>query len=150
MSAEPTKRPDGPDEELAAQSQDPNGIGRGGRWSTVAAVVAVLLVAGGVAAFQFLSSDPDTDPDSANGVVAPTEGIACPHLEQAAEAYERGDTAAFDREVARAAELAEEALQESGQVFGEAERIALELDLGQEKKVQSLLGRVGSACSDGA
>lgn len=149
MSREPTKSTDGQGEDPTAESQDPNGIGSRGRWSTVIAVVGVLLVAGGIAVFQFLSSDTDTDPnpDSANEVAASEEGLACPHLQQAAEAYERGDTAAFDREISRAAEVAENTLERSGQVFGEAERIAMELDLGPEREVRSLLDRVSGACS---
>jgi hypothetical protein len=149
MTDEPTKSTDVRDEDLAGEPQDSSGIGSHGRWSTVAAVAGVLLVAGGIAAFQFLSSDPATDPDSTNEGAVPKERLACPHLQLAAEAYERGDTAAFDREVSLAAEAAEDALQASGQIFGEAERIALELDLGAKRNIPRLLDEVGSACPDG-
>jgi hypothetical protein len=112
-------------------------------WMSVAAVAAALVVAGGVAAFLFFYSGLDQPPEQA----APAQGLACPFLLRAADAYEKGDRVAFNREVARAAEVAEETLQKSGQVFGEPERIALELDLGSKEDVSILLERMDKACS---
>jgi flagellar basal body-associated protein FliL len=131
------------DEGLAADSYEPSGNGRRGRWRSITAVVGVLAVAGGVAAFLFLSSDPAPPTDQAT----PALGLACPDLRAAAKAYEQGDDAAFDRSIAQAAEVAEQTLQTSGQVFGEPERIALELELGDEHSTQRLLARVNVACS---
>jgi hypothetical protein len=110
---------------------------------SVTAIAGVLAVAWGVAAFLFFSSRPDT-PDEQSSL---REGLACPYLRQAAEAYERGDRPAFNRTIARAATIAVDTLQESGQAFGEPERIALELDLGAEQRAPSLVGRVDGACS---
>lgn len=131
------------DEGIAARSADPSGNQGRGRWTSVAVALGVLAVAGGVAAFLFLSSDPDPPTQQA----APAQGLACPHLRAAAEAHEQGDSASFDRAIAQAAEVAEATSQESGQVFGEPERIALELALGSEQRIPLLLRKVDSACS---
>jgi hypothetical protein len=108
-----------------------------------------LAVAGGVAAFLFFSSDPDPPNDQA----AAAQGLACPDLQTAAAAYERGDQAEFDRAVAQAAEVAEQTLQTSGQVFGEPESIALELELagdgsGESVRTERLLERALQDCRD--
>jgi flagellar basal body-associated protein FliL len=137
------------DEGLTAESHEPSASGGRGRWRSITAVVGVLAVAAGVAAFLFLSSDPDAPIDRA----APARGLACPDLRAAAEAYERGDDAAFDRAIAQAAEVAEQTLQTSGQVFGEPESIALELELagggsGESVRTERLLERALQDCRD--
>jgi hypothetical protein len=124
-------------------SADASGNQGRGRWTSVAAALGVLAVAGGVAAFLFLSSDPEPPTDRA----APAQGLACPRLREAAEAYEQGDSASFDRLIAQAAEVAEQTLQTSGQVFGNPERVALELDLGSEQRIPLLLRKAERACS---
>jgi hypothetical protein len=130
------------EEEPTEESGDPSS-GRGGQ-RTLAGVVGVLLVAGGVAAFLFLPADADPPAEQS----APAEGLACPHLLRAAEAYGQGNRAEFDREIDQAAAIAEATLQESGKTFGEPERIALELDLGDRRGVPNLLARVETLCSE--
>jgi hypothetical protein len=97
-----------------------------------------------VAAFLFLSSDPVPPTDQA----APAQGLACPNLQQAAEAYERGDRGAFEREIAEAAKIAQGTLDKSGQAFGKPERIALELELGQINDPERLLATAQDICSE--
>jgi hypothetical protein len=135
------------DEGIAAESADPSGNRSRGRWTSVAAALGVLAVAGGVAAFLFLSSDSDRPTDQAS----PAQGLACPHLRAAAEAYEQGDSASFDRSIAQAAEVAEATSQKSGQVFGEPERIALELELSPNQssaRIERLLELALQGCHD--
>jgi hypothetical protein len=155
MSSEPpSDTSQGQDEGLDAEPSGHDadgGHGADGRkrwWMSVAAIAGVLAVAWGLAAFLFFSSRPDTFPDTRDEQTSPRQGLACPYLRLAAEAYERGDRPTFDRTIARAATIAEDTLQESGQAFGEPERIALELDLGAEQRLPSLLGSVDSACSN--
>jgi hypothetical protein len=107
-------------------------------------VVGVLAVAGGVGVFLFLTQKSDSKPEH----VTPALGLTCPSLQQAADAYGRGDRVAFNQAVDRAAHVAEDTLQKSGEVFGEPERIALELDLGASQDTQRLLDRAGIACSE--
>jgi hypothetical protein len=155
MNSEPPSDPSqGQDERIDAE---PPGHDAGGGhsadegkrwWMSVAAIAGVLALAWGVAAFLFFSSRPDTSPDTRDELTSPRQGLACPYLRLAADAYERGDHPAVDRTIARAAKIAEDTLQESGQVFGEPERIALELELGADQQLPSLLGRVDSACSN--
>jgi uncharacterized protein HemX len=143
MSSEPPSGTTHENEEgLAGESEDPSGSQR---QRTVAAIVAALVVAAGVAAFLFVS-EPETPVQQQPTTAAPTEGLACPHLLRAAEAYEQSDRAAYDREIDRAAEAAENALQTSGQAFGQPEEIALELDLGLAKDVERLLASGQEAC----
>ena len=130
-------------EELTAESHKPSGDRMRGRWRSITTLVGVLAVAGGIAAFLFLSSEPDLR----NEPAAAAKGLACPHLRRAAAAFENGDRDAFDQAIARAAKVAEDTLQISGQIFGEPERIALELQLGSEEHVPLLLRNVDGACS---
>lgn len=131
-------------ERASPEAQDLRGTGNARRWRTVAVAASVLVLAGGVAAFLFLSSDTDPPTEEAK----PTEGLACSHLLRAAEAHAQGDETEFDQEIARAAQVAEETLQNSGEVFGEPERIAVELELGQPEDVDSLLVSARDECSD--
>ena len=135
------------DEGVAAESADPSGNQGRGRWTSVAGALGILAVAGGVAAFLFLSSDPDRTTDQA----APTPGLACPHLRAAAEAYEHGDSASLEQSIAQAARVAEATSQNSGQVFGEPERIALELELSPNQssaRTERLLELALQGCHD--
>jgi flagellar basal body-associated protein FliL len=150
MSSEPpSETSPTEDERIAAEFPDPSGNRGRGRWTSVAAALGVLAVAGGVAAFLFLSSDPDPPTNQA----APAQGLACPDLREAAEAHEQGDSASFDRSIAQAAEVAEQTLQTSGQVFGDPERIALELSLsdggrGSSARAERLLEQALQDCRD--
>jgi hypothetical protein len=135
------------DEGIAAVSADPSRNQRRARWTSVAAALGVLAIAGGVAAFLFLSSDPDAPIEQA----APALGLACPGLQAAAEAYEQGDSASFEQSIAQAAKVAEETLQKSGQAFGEPERIALELELSPNQSpahIERLLELAIRDCQD--
>jgi hypothetical protein len=122
----------------------PRADGGKGLWISVATIVGVLVVAGGVAAFLFFSKQPEALDEQRS----PRRGLACPLLRQAAEAYERDDLAKFDRTIAQAAKVAEDTLQNSGQEFGAPERIALELGLGTRPPIAALLTKAEQVCSD--
>jgi hypothetical protein len=130
------------DEGLGTESREASETGARGKW-TIRAVLGVLVVAGGVAGFLFLSSEPHPP----TGQVGPARGLACPYLRRGADAYERENRAAYDQEIARAAEVAEDTLQISGQLFGEPERIALEISLGNRRDASALLLQAEVACS---
>jgi hypothetical protein len=150
MSSEPPSDTSQGQEEGLDQGSSGRDAGHGHRpdtekrlWTTVAAVAGVLAVAWGVAAFLLFSAQPEALDEERS----PREGLACPFLRQAAEAYERGERAALGRTIARAAGVAEGTLQNSGQVFGEPERIALELELGTQARIEELLTQAKQACS---
>jgi hypothetical protein len=88
-------------------------------------ITGILVVAGGLGLFLYLTQRSVAKDEQA----APERGLACVHLQEAARAYDSGDRTALDEAIKRAAEVAEDTLQKSGQVFGEPERIALELEL---------------------
>ena len=118
------------------------------RWKSIATVAVVLLIAGSIGWFLFQTQDSDRQPKGA----PPARGVACPHLLAAADAYERGDRAAFRDEATRAAEAAQGSLQRSDQAFGPPERIALELGLGSgmsRTSVERLLGLMAHVCHAG-
>jgi hypothetical protein len=81
------------------------------------------------------------------GQKSPSRGLVCPYLQQAAAAYERGDSVAFNKTIERAVKIAEDTLQRSGETFGGPERIALELGLGPHEAAGKLLDKAESACS---
>src|SRR5439155_26731067 len=121
--------------------------GRQARWrASIATAIGVLAVAGGVGAFLFLNQNSGSKP----GHVATALGLACPYLEQAADAYKKGDHLAYNRAISEAAHVAEETLQTYGQTFGEPERIALELRLERHRSgtaTLDLLSTAQAACS---
>jgi hypothetical protein len=144
MTSEPPSEPSYEhDERVVGESEDPSGTQSRGRQRTVAAIVAALVVAVGVSAFLFVS-DPETP--AQQQPTKPAKGLACPDLLRALEAFEQGDQAEYEREIDRAAKAAENTLQNSGQVFGKPEEIALELDLGREKDVDRLLESAQEIC----
>jgi hypothetical protein len=110
----------------------------------IAAAAAVLAVGAAVGLFLFLTQDSGKQHTAQP---SPEQGLACPYLQRAAEAYERGDTVAFNATTERAVKIAESTLQQSGRTFGEAERIALELGLGHPKNAQELLRKAETVCS---
>jgi hypothetical protein len=121
---------------------------RGVRWVPIVAAVAVLAIAVGAGLYLFRTQTSG----QASEPLPPARGLACPHLLQAADAYERGDLDSYHREIELAANAAEDALQTSGQIFGEPERIALELNLQQsmpESRVLALLGTARDRCGEG-
>jgi len=109
----------------------------------VVVVIAVIGVAGGVGSFLFLTdgSNPTTEK------AGPERGLACPSLQQAADAYEQGDLVAYNAAIDEALRVSQETLQISGQAFGEPERIALELGLSQHEDVPRFLTQASSACT---
>jgi uncharacterized protein HemX len=116
--AERPDRPELPDEPTREERHTRLG-------SIVLAVVALTLATGaGLYLFFFSQGSSQTQENS-----APTRGLACPHLVVAADAYARGDFTDYREEIGLAEKAAEDALQTSGQVFGEPEHIALELGL---------------------
>jgi hypothetical protein len=112
-------------------------------WRSIVTVLGVLAIAGSVGLFLFRTQGSSQQKEQP----APTRGGACPLLFQAAAANERGDRVAFSREIEEAAKVAEDTLQTSGEEFGEPERIALELELGQIRNPERLLARAQDVCS---
>jgi len=80
--------------------------------------------------------------------VAPVQGLACPNLLQASSAYARGDRVTFTEQIARAATIAEQMLQTSGQEFGRPERIALELHLAPDQPPSEIERMLQQAVED--
>jgi hypothetical protein len=109
----------------------------------ITSAAAVLAVGAAAGLFLFLTQDSGQHAAQPS----PEQGLACPYLQQASDAYERGDTVAFNKTTERAVKVAESTLQESGRTFGEAERIALELGLGNPKGAQELLRKAETVCS---
>jgi hypothetical protein len=113
-----------PDSDATLRTRD----GKQG-WRSMAIVMGIVVV---VAAFGW-ALYVTAGSDSKSEELAPERGVACVHLLDAAHAYDDGDQAAFDDAIKRGARVAEDTLQRSGQLFGEPERIALELDLASNK-----------------
>jgi|SRR5438093_4686268 len=130
MSSEPPGSGDAQEERPATESpgrhiyRRPGGAGRV-RWRSIVTILGVLAVAGGIGLFLFLNQNSGSKPDQA----APMRELACPYLQHAADAYNRGDRLAYDQAISQAAHIAKDTLQTSGEAFGEPERVALELDL---------------------
>jgi hypothetical protein len=108
--------------------------------TTAAGVLAV-----GVAVGLFLFLTQGSNPQAVHG--SPSRGGVCPYLQQAAAAYERGDSVVFNKTIERAVKIAEDTLQRSGETFGGPERIALELGLGPREAAGKLLDKAESTCS---
>jgi hypothetical protein len=147
MSSEPPGSGDAQEKGPATESrgnvdQRSSGAGRV-RWRSIVTVLGVLAVAGGIGLFLFLNQNSGSKPDQ----VAPVRGLACPYLQQAADAYNRGDRLAYNQAIRQAAHIAEDTLQKSGEVFGEPEHIALEIRLSHVRGISKLLSRAEEACS---
>jgi hypothetical protein len=137
------------------QTQDPEAAApdaskarsRGGNgkrnWNAIAMITGILVVAAAIGLFLYLMQGSDSETQSAS----PERALACPYLQQAADAREHQDRLAYSQAVDRAAQVAERVLQKSGQVFGVPERIALELALANRPDVATLLHRADDACS---
>jgi hypothetical protein len=148
MSSEPPGSGDaqeGPAPESSRSDVDrPSSDGGRARWKApIATAVAVLAIAGGVGVFLFVNHGSDSKPEH----VTPAFGLTCPTLKQAADAYDREDRAAYNQAIDQAAHVAEDTLQKSGEVFGEPERIALELNLGAHERIPELLRQAEKVCS---
>jgi hypothetical protein len=146
MNSEPPASDDAPEKGTARES---SGLDAD-RWSSdggrarrrpIAAAVGVLAVAGGISLFLFLTHGSDSKTEQ----LAPEHGLACPYLEQAADAYPLGDRVAYNQAIDRAAQVAEDTLDKSGQAFGEPERIALELSLQQRRPRSGILNLLTAA-----
>jgi hypothetical protein len=149
MSSQSSDPRQAPDDEPAGDHGVPDQPNTATRrsWRSIGIAIAVLVIAGGVAAVLFLSPSEEQPKERA----APTRGLACPYLEQASQANDRGDRAAFETAITRAADVAQDTLQTSGQSFGEPERIALELGLAGSagsNRVERLLGLALTECED--
>jgi hypothetical protein len=126
-----------------ASDAGPHG-GNGKRsWNSFVLITGILVVAAAVGSFLYLTQGSDSETESA----PPARALACPYLRQAADARERQDQLEYTQSVDRAAQVAERALQKSGEVFGVPERIALELELSREVDVVALLREADNACS---
>jgi hypothetical protein len=79
-------------------------------------------------------------------------GVACPHLRNAYLRYRKGDEEGFRRSVKDAAEAAEQALDNSGEIFGPPERVGwmlhstLESEGIESPAIQNWLRRSEDAC----
>jgi hypothetical protein len=86
-------------------------------------LLAVLLVAAAVALYLWTSGGGSDRPATA----APETGVACQALQEAFEQDQAGNEVAARQSVDAAARAGEHALDRSGQVFGQPEKIAIEL-----------------------
>ena len=136
-----------------SHQSDPSAVVRGGAhaesrkvpaWKPIAIIVAAVLIAGAIAGTLLLNQTDEQPKESANG---PARGLACPFLQQASDAYNSGDNAAYEAAIRQAKEVAEGTLQTSGQAFGKPERIALELGLAIHPDVPGLLTKASEACA---
>jgi hypothetical protein len=148
MNSEPpgsgdAQESDGPGNGASSSDVDRGSSGTGRvRWLSMVTVIGVVAVAGGLGVFLFLNQNSDSKPEQ----VSTVRGLACPYLEQAADAYNRGDQVAYKQSIRQAAHIAEDTLQTSGEVFGEPERIALELDLSEGQNAKTLLAQAQALC----
>jgi hypothetical protein len=99
-------------------------------WKPVVIGVVAVVIAAAVAGVLLLNHE-DEQPKERAATAAPLRGLACPYLQQASDAFDSGDHAAFESAIAQATDVAEGTLQTSGQAFGKPERIALELGLSE-------------------
>jgi hypothetical protein len=113
------------------------------RWRSIVTVLGVLAVAGGVGVFLFLNQNSSSKPEQ----VATVRGLACPYLQRAADAFNRGDRVSYNQAISQAEQIAKGTLQTSGQSFGEPERIALDLALSQTEHPERLLTQAQDVCS---
>jgi hypothetical protein len=147
MSSEPPGSEDAPEDAPVSESPGNDIDKRSGdrmraRWRpSIVPIVGVLTVAGGVGVFLYVTHGSDSKQEH----VTPALGLTCPSLQQAADAYDRGDRAAYNQAIDQAARVAEDTLQKSGEVFGEPERIALELSLQQHRPRRSTLDLLSAA-----
>jgi hypothetical protein len=83
----------------------------------------------------------------------PQRGLACPDIAAATNALSNGDDLVFQQDVDRAAAVANETLNRPGEIFGEPENLAIELQYVvktqgiSSPKVAELLVRMRSACT---
>jgi hypothetical protein len=151
MTPEPPTKANTGDEQQAPAAQPPGRHilreplkdTRAFRVRFAATAAGVLAVGAAVGLFLFLTQGSNQQA----GQESPSRGVVCPYLQQAAVAYERGDSVAFNKTIERAVKIAEDTLQQSGQTFGEPEHIALELGLGPSKRAGQLLDLAKTACS---
>jgi hypothetical protein len=136
-----------PDETAAANGNaDPalsDNANRG--WLPVAAIAGIFVVTTALGLYLFLTPEAGSNNDRA----AAEQGLACPSLQKASDAFSDGDQATFHAAIERASKMAEDALQRSGRVFGRPERIALELWLTPNKDpdhIKSLLDLAQKTC----
>lgn len=92
-------------------------------------MIATLVGLGAIAtiAGYLVLSDGESE-DQPSPAPAPTRGAACPDLREAYEHSLEGNEVALEASVKAAARAGEAALEKSGTVFGQPEKIALELE----------------------
>jgi hypothetical protein len=151
MNPEPPSRANNDEEEEKPPAQppgrhilrEPDKDAKPLRLRFITTAAGVLAVGAAVGLFLFLTQG--SNPQA--GQESPSRGAVCPYLQQAAVAYERGDSVTFNKTIERAVKIAEDTLQRSGQTFGEPEHIALELGLGSSKRAGQLLDLAKTECS---
>ena len=132
MSSKPPAQPSAPlDDAGEGPFPDQPGDKAGPRsWRAIVIAVVAVVAAAAVAGALLLNQTDEPPKEHATG---PAHGLACPYLQQAADAHDSGDHAAYEAAIGQAEDVAEGALQTSGEAFGKPERIALELGLSSNK-----------------
>jgi hypothetical protein len=111
-------------------------------------VVGAGMLAVGYVVFAQLSGPPAPSPPP-----PPQRGLACPYIEAATKALANGDELVFHQDVDQGAAVANETLNRSGEIFGEPEDLAIELQYVvktqgiSSPKVGELLDKARSACA---
>jgi uncharacterized membrane protein YccC len=121
-----TEPPDAQDRETEAQKDGRRFFGKwfhNPQYRSMIEVLAVLLVAAALAVYLWTSGGGPDRPATA----APATGVACQALREAFEQNRAGNKVAARQSVDVAARAGEQALDQSGQVFGQPEKIAIEL-----------------------
>jgi hypothetical protein len=120
--------------------------------SRVIAFGIIVTVIGAVTAGAALFGDPAPPERVRRTPDAPAvRGTACPLLARAAEMFSRGDPVAFSDAVKDASRDAIRTLDRSGEVFGPAERTAVQLrydvQSGDTERIKASLEKAEKACS---
>lgn len=129
MTAKPPSGDPAKDEASVPPDSEPPRDEDEGRSASTARVTALAggVVVGAVVIALLLFDSDGLDPAPGEGA-GPEQGVACPFLHDAFEEFEIGNETAFAKALRIAARKAELTLERSGEVFGDPERIAVELN----------------------
>jgi hypothetical protein len=87
----------------------------------------LIVVGAGLLAVGYVVFAQLTGPEVPPPPPPPQQGLACPYIEAATEVLSNGDELLFHQDVDQAAAVANETLNRSGEIFGEPEGLAIEL-----------------------